>query len=153
MDLSTETDRPFQRTTCACDQCVASCHRQPGPLIPGDIERIAAYLSISLEDAKLFFCASPGALVSDGRRIRGVGTICPKRRVRNGPCVFLTPDDRCSIHPVAPFGCSHFDLHMNKHEADERSLWAVQQQDGDAEYKALRDTLPLADDFKPPKWR
>jgi Fe-S-cluster containining protein len=30
-------------------------------------------------------------------------------------------EDRCRIHSVSPYGCSHFDAHQTKEEADLRS--------------------------------
>lgn len=131
---------PFQRTKCACSACVDCCYRQPGPLAPGDFERIAAYLNLYPEDAKKFFCASPGALVSENRKVRRIGTITPKRF--KGKCVFLDHEDRCTIHPVSPFGCAYFDVHQPKEIADERSLYLALAQDSDPVYKALRDELP-----------
>jgi Fe-S-cluster containining protein len=88
---------PFERTTCACAGCVACCKRQPGYLIPGDAERIAAFLNEPIEK---FLWASPGALVKQGVRAFRIGTITP--RLVKGKCVFLTEDDKCRIHPVAP---------------------------------------------------
>ena len=156
-EIIDERGTPFNRTTCACKNCVACCKRQPGPLIPGDFERIVDYISekegISLEEAhdkvtnKL--CASPGALVkslSDGRTMR-VGTIVP--RYRKGRCVFLDESDRCSIHPVAPFGCAYYDMHMNWPDAHQRSLWAVRAIMNDQSYGAMRNRLPYATNYKP----
>lgn len=34
---------PFPRTVCACHDCVQCCKKQPGPLAPGDFERIARW--------------------------------------------------------------------------------------------------------------
>jgi Fe-S-cluster containining protein len=138
---------PFARTKCACAECVACCKRQPGPLAPGDFERIADHLGESPAEAERHFCASPGAIIRtlDGRIAR-VGTITP--RFEDGRCVFLGPDDRCTIHAVAPFGCSHFDVHMTADEANPRSLWAVRQQ-MTKEYQQLRDRLEPATHYNP----
>lgn len=137
---------PFQRTTCACDQCVGCCKKQPGPLAPGDFERIAEYLGETPEEAERHFWASPGALVQAGPdRIR-IGSITP--RFEGGRCVFLGPDDRCAIHPVAPAGCAIFDMHMEREPANKRSMWMVFQMMGDA-YQALRSRLLLATHYNP----
>jgi Fe-S-cluster containining protein len=112
---------PFARTTCACAECVSCCKRQPGPLAPGDLERIADYLGVSPAGAEKHFCASPGAIVGGGGRIFRVGSITPKSDA-TGRCVFLGPDDRCKIHPVAPAGCALFDVHMTHAAANPRSL-------------------------------
>lgn len=131
---------PWRRTTCACDECVQCCKRQPGPLIPGDLERIATYLSQTLEAVKAKFCASAGTVVGDSRtgRTYRIGTITPTSV--DGRCVFLDSHDRCSIHPVAPFGCAYFDRHMSKREGDDRVIWMVQQT-ATPEYQSLRYSL------------
>jgi hypothetical protein len=38
-------------------------------------------------------------------------------------CLYLlTADNRCSIHPVSPYGCAFFDSHMSKEQVDRRSI-------------------------------
>lgn len=133
----------FARTICACDECVACCKRQAGPLAPGDFERIAEFLGEDRETAKRYFCASPGSLLKDtstGRQFR-IGSITP--RMEQKRCVFLDDQDRCRIHPVAPFGCAMYDPHMRTSEARRRGSWlkAAQQ---DESYQALRRELPIA---------
>lgn len=144
----------FLRTTCGCTQCVACCKRQPGPLIPGDLEKIAAFRGETMEEAKKNFWASPGSLVKHllTDKTERIGTITPRWDRRNKRCVFLTDDDRCSIHPVAPFGCSHFDTHMNFDQAHPRSLF-VATVTSDPEYQKLRNELPMATHYKPRRYK
>jgi Fe-S-cluster containining protein len=146
------TPPPFDRTSCACHNCVRCCHVQPGPLAPGDLERIAEHLGETPEEAKRHFCASPGGLwksSSTGVTER-VGTITPKRR--HGRCVFLDENDRCRVHPVAPAGCAYFDTHMGTTEAHRRSVWLMSQQSRDSDYQALRNELPYAQSYKPKRY-
>ena len=138
---------PFSRTTCACRTCVQSCYRQPGPLAPGDLERIAEYLGLTIEEAKKHFWASPGGMMMVNNRVHRVGTVTPKRR--RGKCVFLDDDDRCRIHPVATAGCALFDTHMPTELAKERGVWLMTAQMEDAQYQALRDELPYAQSYRP----
>lgn len=156
------SEHDFNRTVCACAGCTACCKRQPGSLAHGDFERIAAHLAktqgwepeVAFEQAKKQFWASPGALVASVETVNGIethevfriGTITP--RMRKGRCVFLGKDDRCTIHSVAPFGCSHFDTHMSKQTAHPRSLWLVRSQQTE-EYQNLRASLPYATSYKP----
>lgn len=139
---------PFTRTpACSCADCVQCCHDQPGPCAPGDVERIAEYLGVPVRVAALKFWASPGALVVDrtsGRRFR-IGTITP-RRVR-GQCIFLK-DDHCTIHEVAPAGCTHFDTHMDAAEGQARGAWLAALQTAPA-YQSLRRTLIEAGSYRP----
>jgi hypothetical protein len=64
--------------------------------------------------------ASPGAIVVDRGHIRRIRTLAPARR-QDGACLFLDEEHRCRIHSVSPYGCSHFDAHQTKEEADLRS--------------------------------
>jgi Fe-S-cluster containining protein len=140
----------FKRTVCACAQCTQCCKRQPGPLAPGDFERIAHFLGENLETAKQHFWASPGCMVEDSNgKVFRIGTITP--RFRKGRCVFLDENDRCKVHPVAPFGCSHFDTHMSQAVAQVRSSWLAHEQ-MKPEYQKLRDELPYATHHKPLKY-
>lgn len=142
----------FARTSCACKGCIACCKRQPGPLAPGDLERIADFLGAPVDDVKGLFWASPGALVKNGYGdTKRIGTITPRFDRRLKRCVFLDDKDHCKIHPVAPFGCSHFDVHMSWTEAHERSVWLAARQ-MDADYQKLRNTLPYAQHHKPAKY-
>ncbi len=154
--MTTDTDHPetpevptFERTTCACPSCVRCCKEQPGPLAPGQIATIAAYLQKPVRDVLTLFWASPGALVKSlatGKRWM-IGTITP--RMRNGRCVFLDADDRCRIHPVAPFGCSHYDTHMPEAEWTRRGMWLYRAIEDDPEYQSIRATLAPATSWRP----
>jgi Fe-S-cluster containining protein len=97
--------------------------------------------------AKLW--ASPGALVRDTStsRTHRIGTITP--RWQKGRCVFLDTNDRCTIHRVAPFGCSHYDTHMPDSMANQRSAWALEQVLHSDDYQKLRAELPYATHYKP----
>jgi Fe-S-cluster containining protein len=132
---------------CACKECVACCYRQPGPLIPGDAERIAKHFGITLDEVKNFLWASPGALARRRNQTVSIKTITP--RMVKGRCVFLDAKDRCTIHPVAPFGCAYSDVHQSKNEAMRRSLWGHSLIYSSDEYKRLRATLMLATNYKP----
>ena len=151
-------DHGFERTVCACDQCKACCKRQAGPLASGDVERITAFiakrqgwtLEVAFDWVKTRLWASPGCLVKDMLgRVQRIGTITP--RCPKGRCVFLTEDERCSIHEVAPFGCAYFDTHMDHHRAQERGSWLAGDQ-LDSDYQKLRDQLPYATHHKPAKY-
>lgn len=141
---------PFQRTVCACVDCLACCERQPGYLIPDDLPAIADLLG---EPVEPFLVASPGALI--GRVTDGVGfetfrvgTIVPRTTTPGGRCIFLESDGRCAIHSVAPFGCAMFDTHMADEVWQERSMWGIGQIMASA-YQAKRGTLSLAKTYNP----
>jgi len=141
----------FSRTVCDCDQCKSCCKRQPGHILPGQMEKIADYLKQSLDEVKKKFWASPGARVQDSKTglQYQIGTITPRFDRRKKACVFLTDDGQCSIHVVAPFGCSHFDTHMTGTEGQRRAVWGMTQILESDEYTKLRQTLPFAESYKP----
>lgn len=139
MPTPPDPKRVFERTTCACDLCRVPCRHMPGCLIPGELEEIAKHQGVDLETpegehwVQDHFRASNGARVYHpaSRLMMDVPTIVPAQQP-NGRCVFLTDEDSCSIHEVAPFGCSYHDLHLGKDEADRRSDLCVQVQLHDA---------------------
>ncbi len=115
----------FPRSECACAGCVACCKAMPGMLVPGDVERIERTLPTLWPSQ--YLVASEGALVVyRGEAVR-IPTIVPAQKP-DGSCVFLDDQDRCTIHAVAPYGCTHFDVHQSKAESDARStagLWTI----------------------------
>ena len=137
---------PFERTECACLECIAFCHTMPSFLIPGDLFSIIDVLMTSgrittRQGIFKFLRASKGAIVGDSateRRYR-IETITPK--LENNKCVFLTDDDRCSIHTVAPYGCRMFTAHMNPIEGARRSMWGLKQISITPAYEQLRQKL------------
>lgn len=116
----------YARTFCDCAACGAHCRNVPGMLIPGDIERIAAFIETTPQQVLAEHLeASPGALVGRLSQYTGrvtkfrVPTIVP--RTLDDRCVFLDVHGQCEIYPAAPYGCSHFDSHMGELAGLERS--------------------------------
>jgi Fe-S-cluster containining protein len=112
----------FARTNCACEGCAMNCRFIPGYLIPSDLTALASQLG---EENLLTFAlenllASPGATVMADGEVFQIPTLVPQRQP-NGACKFLTTENRCAIHAVSPYGCSHFDVHQSQNEADTRS--------------------------------
>lgn len=139
---------PYSRTTCSCATCIQCCKEQPGPLVPGDFERIRDHLGLTDTEARAYFWSSPGSLVMDtstGRQ-SWIRSITPKY-VR-GRCVFLDAEDRCRVHAVAPAGCAIFDTHQTREVAHTRMLWCVKEQLQPG-YQELRKSLDVATHSKP----
>jgi len=135
---------PFKRTVCACSGCTANCFRQPGYLIPGDLERIEAKLDADGRSAeKTNFAASPGGKVIDQRQntVVVVQTITPARKP-DGSCVFLDANRYCTIHEVSPFGCAYYGQHMTHAEAKRRSMWGMGRILEDDAYRERRREFP-----------
>jgi len=108
------------------------------------MEAITRHLALPEEDVRALFVASRGTLVMDSRtgRKRWIGSITPARKA-DGTCIFLEAG-RCTIHPVAPFGCAYFDVHMDVREAAPRSSWLARAMDTPL-YQALRSLLVPAE--------
>ena len=124
----TPRDR-FERTTCACNECKLACRHMPGALIPGDAEAIAGHLGVQATDEWIeqHFRASDGAKVVLQGNFLAVPSMVPAQKA-DGSCTFLDDDGRCTVHPVAPFGCAYLDMHMGQSEADERSQATIRAQ-------------------------
>jgi hypothetical protein len=122
------TEFGFARTICACHECTLNCRHIPGYLIPADLERIHRHHAPNqdMDDWALqHLLASPGAVVLCKGQHARILTLVPARRP-DGACTFLTDEGRCSIHAVAPFGCSFFDSHQSREESDRRSKRGLQ---------------------------
>lgn len=116
----------FPRSKCACAGCVACCKAMPGMLIPGNAERIGSARPALFPSE--YLVASDGALVIYQGRPMRIPTIVPAQKP-DGSCVFLDEMDRCTIHAIAPFGCTHFDTHQSRSGrggADARSSAGLQ---------------------------
>jgi Fe-S-cluster containining protein len=98
-----------------CDQCVSACLVKPGWFLPGEAERVAEHLGLTLEElfeTKLavdwWEDTGEGDIFLLSPAIHGElpGTEFPA--TPNGKCVFLTEDGKCSIHEVKPHECRQY---------------------------------------------
>jgi len=100
------------KTECTCDRCQSACQNTPGWFRPGQAEKAAALMGLSLrqfftrylmvnwwEDyPENVFVLSPAVTTGQpGHEFPGN----PK-----GTCVFFKAG-RCAIHAAKPFDCSH----------------------------------------------
>lgn len=126
----------FERSYCECGSCKAACRTLPGMLVPGDLQRIGNFEGVppTTEWVREHFEASEGSLCEvDGKTVR-VPVIVPAQR-QSGRCIFLTNDDRCSIHPVAPYGCRIFNVcETPDSDCDHRSAEALACISGEPDY-------------------
>ena len=133
---------PFERTICDCAQDQDRCRSGPGHLIPSDLPRLATYLKERNVDVSKTLQQGRGALVMNTKTMQTyrIPTITPSMR-DDGSCVFFEAG-RCTVHPVAPFGCAYFDVHMDATEGHVRSMWGLHAIVNDPSYQAVRSRLP-----------
>ncbi len=115
---------------CKCDKCKSACKQKPGWFKPGEPEKVAEYLGITLKelfDTKLMvdwwesdedvFIIAPA--IKDG----DIGEEYPANP--QGECVFFK-DGLCSIHAVKPFECKsymHTDTDAAKRHEEVKDSW------------------------------
>jgi len=106
---------------CKCEICRSACRHRPGWFRPGEPERAAEYLGLSLQDFFDKFLAvdywSPEEaleiftfLLAPARKGMEPGEMYPFEP--RGTCVFFDENELCAIHPVKPFECAFYD-HTN----------------------------------------
>lgn len=93
-----------------CDRCRSACDRKPGWFLPGEAEKTAGYLGVSLDELFREYLAVdwwagayPVFLLSPAVRGNKTGQEFPGDPT--GSCVFFE-DGRCRIHPVKPHECA-----------------------------------------------
>jgi hypothetical protein len=93
-----------------CDVCRAGCDRKPGWFLPGEAEKAAAYLGVTLPELFRDYLAvdwweaeEPVFLLSPAVRGRQPGREFPGDPT--GSCVFFE-GGRCLIHPAKPHECA-----------------------------------------------
>lgn len=96
-------------SSCTCAECQALCSHKPGWFIPGEVEKVAEFLSITLQelfDRHLMpdsWELDTGSILTLSPAIKGTkpGTYLS---FAGGECVFFEAG-RCSIHGVKPYEC------------------------------------------------
>ena len=129
------TEFGFQRTTCGCKDCRRFCRHLPGNLIPSDLERMIPAGVDPYKWAEDNLRASPGPKVMNTQtgKVWTIPTLIPAHR-SNGACIFFSPDGKCDIHSVAPFGCAFFDSHGRGEELVHKGLEAIMHLSEDSLY-------------------
>lgn len=101
----------FKKTECSCASCQRACQKTPGWFRPGEAERAAKHLGLSLP---VFFrrylgvqwweAATPVFVLAPAITSMSPGEEYPGSPI--GTCVFFK-GGRCEIHAVKPYDCSH----------------------------------------------
>jgi Fe-S-cluster containining protein len=106
---------------CHCERCVSACLSDPGRLVPIDLKRIALFLHIGVNQLKNEYLVRIPAKGRDrvhflapvktkaGRFLAPPGSSVPEYyTTEKGRCIFLSEENRCTIHPVKPFECAAY---------------------------------------------
>lgn len=146
-----DIEMPYEKSpSCSCEECVSSCRHRPGWFLPGEAEKVAKYLKISMKELYEKYLVmdyfgqreidvlSPGSLEEHGHKA-SIGFA-----FRGSQCIFLNSQDRCSIYSVRPFECA-VAHHGNRHKLEGFHHWVAQQWRGkdvwqmiEGEAKALK---------------
>lgn len=79
-----------------CRECGFCCHGETTvSLTPDDLERMAAYLKISIDDLKARYLREKDNVV--------------QMRIVEGHCIFY--NGGCTVHPGKPWRCTEWPLH------------------------------------------
>ncbi len=103
---------------CTCDTCKDACTRKSGWFMPGEVEKVAEYLGISLQElfnTKLgvdWWWVTDGDIFVLAPATTSMDTGMEYPRNPWGQCIFYK-SGLCSIHPVKPFECREF-LHSDE---------------------------------------
>lgn len=110
-------------TDCKCKECKGACEYKPGWFTPGQVEKVAEFLDISLQDlfnTKLGIDWWVGGFSDDDKdtfilapAILGMGSGNEYPADPRGQCVFYK-NGLCSIHLVKPFECAEYDHTHNQ---------------------------------------
>lgn len=100
---------------CSCDKCVGACRKKPGWFVPEEIKPAADFLGLTEKEffdkylSVDYFTDPDGFLyvLSPATDKSEPGKEFPLEP--SGRCIFLTDDEKCSIHSVKPFECKYFD--------------------------------------------
>lgn len=143
-----------------CEVCQSACRFKPGWLLPGDAERIADHVGLSLaelfetklavdwwedwEDKGDVFLLAPALVDEDA------GTEYPADP--KGTCTFYA-EGRCAIHEVKPFECREYvcDDSDGRVQGRHRAIvetWVENQ----AQIEALLGRRPYAARYQPSLW-
>jgi len=96
--------------SCSCEICQSACHHTPGWFAPGEVEKVAQFLGISLDELfKKYLTVDSWELDHGSIDVLIPGVISEETGIRNrsllfGTCVFLK-GGLCAIHAVKPYEC------------------------------------------------
>jgi len=106
---------------CSCEGCVSACHKKPGWFIPEEIKPAADSMGLSEKEffdkylaVDYYFSSTEKLFVLapvTKRSKPGVEYPLDPR----GSCIFITDDNKCSIHAFKPYECKHYD-HLKNHD-------------------------------------
>ena len=96
---------------CQCEKCQQACKYRPGWFLPGEAEKVARFLNLTLQElfdtylwADYWVRMAGGDIYLLGPAVKENVTGRQAPFWPTGECVFFT-SGLCAIHPVKPFEC------------------------------------------------
>jgi Fe-S-cluster containining protein len=123
--------------SCSCQSCQKACLNSPGWFTPNQLEPLAEFLRLSLEEVFRKYLAVGTTSLADRSRRHGVmphkfqdrkkpgGLWLLAEMAQPGRCVFFDRG-RCRIYPVRPFECARM-IHSRTREASRLRQYVVKQ--------------------------
>lgn len=135
-----------------CAKCQSACTYKPGWFLPGEAEKVAEYLGMSMETLFAEWLGVdwwegsdlPTFVLSPAMTTHPSGTEFPGDP--RGACVFYK-DGRCSIHPVKPFECRTYWCGMkdgHTYHRETAQAWGSNQ----AQIEQLLGRVPVSKPFE-----
>lgn len=100
---------------CTCEECIGACMSSPGWFKPGEAEKAAEYMGMSILEFFReylivdYWVSSPDILtlapVKENSPERGGRLASFEYAFGPGRCVFLDENSRCRIHAAKPWEC------------------------------------------------
>lgn len=141
-----------EREDCTCVTCSNACTYKPGWFLPGEAERVADHLGLSLDEVFRTKLA-----VDYGEGDEPIFVLSPAT-VNNEPgeefpydprgrCVFFGDDGHCQIHAVKPHECRAYIHTQSKDDVDVRHKAIAQAwTDHQAQIAELLGREPIAEE-------
>ena len=119
---------------CACAKCQDACIGRPGRFLPGEAEKAADLLGLTLEE---FFAKHLAVewwdadevsddtfvrLLAPAITVKPTGTLAPEDPI--GRCSLLSADKRCTIHAAKPHECRAY-IHTDTYKISEARLHMI----------------------------
>lgn len=143
---------------CQCNNCQAACTFKPGWFLPGEAEKAAKLLNMSLQE---FFCEYLGVdwwedtddifVLAPALTSMIPGEEYPARPT--GTCVFYGEDGLCKIHEAKPHECRELDHESTQDQIHNRhKATGLAWKNDQKQIEELLERMPHSSNYNPFAW-